>query len=491
MFSELVKKSKLSDTDFDKELLELRTDIIRTQYKFKEYKRPMLLILTGLDGAGKGEMVSALADVMDSRLLEVVTFWQETDDEKDRPYYWRFWNAMPMGGRLGLYFNGWYERLIRTRTETGEPDDTYISKLKYAEQVERMLALDGTVIVKIWAHLSKKEQKKRHDKLAKKFDQTPEITQRANWYYSKYDDIVSAAEMAYKHTHTEFAPWEIIDCTDKKYRELQFLKVILKAMKKAIEGNLPKGGTHPTEAISFPDVLGSLNMTKTAEDYKKTMANLVTDIKPLAWEAYEKGISSMIVFEGWDAAGKGGCIRRLLRAVDLRLTKVISIAAPTQEEISRHYLWRFWRHVPRAGHMSVFDRSWYGRVLVERIEGYAKPNEWFRAYDEINDFETHLAEKGVMLVKFFLHIDSDEQMKRFQQREDIPWKQHKITEEDYRNRDQTAEYTRAYNEMFFKTGTTNAPWVVLPANDKRYARMEVLKTVKKSLEKALKKNEGK
>lgn len=490
MFEEFKSDEKLTKDEYEKQLLELRTDLIKTQYLFKEYKRPMLLVLTGLDGAGKGEMVNALADVMDSRLMEVNTFWQESSEEAERPYYWRFWNAMPMGGKLGIYFNGWYERSIRKNIEGEDSDETFIKKLKEAADYEKMLALDGTVIVKVWAHISKKEQKKRHEKLEKKFENTKEISERANWYYSKYDNIVNSAEKAYKYTHTEYAPWEVIDCSDKRQREIRFLQVILDAMKKALEGLMPKSSTANTEGISFPDKLASLDMSKKAEDYKKELAELVTEIKPLAWEAYEKGISTMLVFEGWDAAGKGGCIRRLLRAVDLRLSKVISIAAPTQEELSRHYLWRFWRQVPRAGHMSIFDRSWYGRVLVERVEGYASQAEWFRAYDEINAFEAHLADRGVMLIKFFLHITPEEQLSRFEQREDIPWKQHKITEEDYRNRDRTPEYVDAYNEMFFKTDTPDAPWIVIPANDKKYARIEVLRTVKDSLSKLLKKNDN-
>lgn len=487
MLEDFEKGTEISKEEYEKELLELRTELIKTQYLFRKYKRPMILVLTGLDGAGKGEMVNTLADVMDSRLMEVSTFWQETDEENERPYHWRFWNAMPTGGKLGVYFNGWYEKLIRTNIETDETDEHYIEMLKSAEKFERMLALDGTVIVKVWAHLSKKEQKKRHDRLTKKFEQTPEVTQRANWYYSKYEKIAHAAELAYKTTHSEFAPWEIIDCTDKRHRELRFLRVILEGMKKALEDRMPRYGSFTSETISFPDRLGAADLTQKADSYKKDMAKLITEIKPLSWEAYERGISSMIVFEGWDAAGKGGCIRRLLRAVDMRLSKVISIAAPTQEEISRHYLWRFWRQVPRAGHMTVFDRSWYGRVLVERVEGFAKHAEWFRAYDEINDFEAHLADRGVVLSKFFLHISSEEQMNRFKLREETEWKKHKITDEDYRNREKTPDYTDAYNEMLFKTDTIHAPWHVIPANDKKYARIEVLREVKKMLEKSLKK----
>ncbi|XOB65706.1 polyphosphate:AMP phosphotransferase [Deferribacteres bacterium DY0037] len=485
MFEGFLTDSKMPKEEYEAKLLELRTDLIRTQYKFKEYKRPMLLVLTGIDGAGKGDMVNALADVMDSRLMEVKTFWEESSEEAERPYYWRFWNAMPMGGKLGVFFNGWYERAIRMQIEGEEPEAAFVRKMEEAAKFERMLALDGAVIVKVWAHITKKEQKKRHEK----FKNSKEVSERANWYYSKYDKITETAETAYRSTHTEFAPWEFIDCTDKRYREIRFLQVILDAMKKALDGLLPKSTTADTNGIAFPDRLAGVDLSKTQDNYKKELNSLIAEIKPLAWEAYDKGLSTMLVFEGWDAAGKGGCIRRLLRAVDLRLSKVISIAAPTEEELSRHYLWRFWRQVPRAGCISIFDRSWYGRVLVERIEGYTPAPVWFRAYDEINDFEAHLSDRGMMLLKFFLHISAEEQMNRFQQREDTPWKQHKITEDDYRNRDKTPAYYDAYNEMFFKTDTQNAPWFVIPANDKKYARVQVLKTVRDALIKKLKNND--
>lgn len=220
-----------------------------------------MLVLTGLDGAGKGEMVNALADVMDSRLMEVSTFWRETGEEEERPYYWRFWNNMPMGGKLGVYFNGWYEKTLRKYIETDESPEVLKDKLKYAEKFEKMLVLDGTVIVKVWAHISQKEQKKRHGKLEKNNTNAKEITERANWYYSKYDRICEAAETAYKATHTEFAPWEIIDCTDKRTREPHFLRVILGGMKRALDDNLPKSATENASGIHFPDVLGSIDMS--------------------------------------------------------------------------------------------------------------------------------------------------------------------------------------------------------------------------------------
>ncbi|MGE4267690.1 MAG: polyphosphate:AMP phosphotransferase [Deferribacterales bacterium] len=479
----------LSKDQYTQELNNLRTQLIDAQYEFKKYKRPMIVILTGLDGAGKGELVNFMADIMDTRLIETSTFWQETDEERERPYYFRYWNAMPPGGKLGIFFNGWYDRTIRRALESNDDPEAFARGLEEAADVEKMLAQDGTVIVKIWAHITKKEQKKRHEKLIKKGKQSEEISKRALWYFSKYEKITECAEAAYKATHNEFAPWEVIDCTDRRTREIHFLRVILDNMNRALKENMPKSRTENLSGLTFPDVLGSLKQQKDTDPktYRKELDGLIDDIKPLVWEAYQKCISTMIVFEGWDAAGKGGCIRRLLRAFDMRLSKVTSIAAPTSEELSRHYLWRFWRQVPRAGHIAIFDRSWYGRVLVERLENITPPADWFRGYSEINSFEKHLSDRGVHLVKFFLHITDDEQLDRFKERQEIPWKQHKITDEDWRNREKNNEYQDAYNEMFFKTSTKYAPWKIIPANDKKGARTEVLKHIKGSLQKVLNK----
>jgi polyphosphate kinase 2 (PPK2 family) len=190
--------------------------------------------------------------------------------------------------------------------------------------------------------------------------------------------------------------------------------------------------------------------------------------------------------EGWDAAGKGSAIRRMTRAMDAALYRVIPVAAPTEEEKSRHYLWRFWRDLPRPGKMVIFDRSWYGRVLVERVEGFATEPEWRRAYAEINDFEEQLAEHGIVLRKFWLHISKEEQARRFEERRLTPYKKYKFTEEDERNRAKWDKYTTAVDEMLERTSTDLAPWHIVPANDKRFARIAVLREVCKGLKQGLK-----
>jgi polyphosphate kinase 2 (PPK2 family) len=192
------------------------------------------------------------------------------------------------------------------------------------------------------------------------------------------------------------------------------------------------------------------------------------------------------MFEGWDAAGKGGAIRRVTAALDARDYKVIPIAAPTDEEKAHHYLWRFWRHLSKAGRVTIYDRSWYGRVLVERIEGFASTEEWMRAYSEINDFEEQLIDSGMVLGKFWVHITKEEQAARFEARAQIPWKAWKLTEEDWRNRDKWDAYESAVNDMIERTSTRKAPWTLIEGNNKHFARVKVLETVCEKLETALK-----
>ena len=193
----------------------------------------------------------------------------------------------------------------------------------------------------------------------------------------------------------------------------------------------------------------------------------------------------ILALEGWDAAGKGGAIRRVTHALDARMYRVIPIAAPTDEERAHHYLWRFWRHLPRLGRITIYDRTWYGRVLVERAEGFASEAEWMRAYKEINEFEEQLTEHGIVLVKYWLHISADEQLERFKERETAPWKQYKITPEDYRNREKMNLYEQAASDMIARTSTEFSPWTLVEANDKRYARIKVLRTLCDRLDAAL------
>ena len=234
--------------------------------------------------------------------------------------------------------------------------------------------------------------------------------------------------------------------------------------------------------------LAHVDLSKTMEKnvYKKKYDEMKACMRSMQNRLYMEKIPLILVFEGWDASGKGGTIKRLTAPMDPRGYEVIPISAPAGDEKTHHYLWRFWKHMPKRGHVAVFDRSWYGRVLVERVEGFARPQEWMRAYDEINELEAMLQDEGAIILKFWLHIDKDEQERRFKERMENPEKQWKITDEDWRNREKWPDYEAAASDMFAKTSTKQIPWHVIPANSKYYARIKVMETILQSVEERLK-----
>ena len=233
--------------------------------------------------------------------------------------------------------------------------------------------------------------------------------------------------------------------------------------------------------------LSRLDLTLKLSDeiYDRKLPELQTRLHKLQAACLKREVASVVVFEGWDAAGKGGAIRRLTPTLDPRAFEVVPIAAPQGEESEHHYLWRFWRHVPRAGAMAIFDRSWYGRVLVERVEGYCAPAEWRRAYDEIAEFERELATSGAVVVKYWLHISKEEQLRRFRDRSAERIKRYKIGPEDWRNRKKWSAYEAAIDEMVRRTDRPGARWTLVEAEDKRYARIKILETLLEALEAGL------
>ncbi len=364
-----------------------------------------------------------------------------------------------------------------------------------------MLADDGMLIVKLWYHLDKKTQKKRIAEDRKnKGKSALEVSPLAASFAKRYGRFRDASERAIRKTDTGESPWHVIEAGDRRFRDLATGFTLLESLRRRLEKDVPAVATREKPVVQLPDVPSAnvgildrvdLSQRLDRETYDDQRKELQGRLNQLAWRARMKKVSSVVVFEGWDAAGKGGAIRRMTRAMDARLFRVIQTAAPTDEEAAHHYLWRFWRHVPGPGRMTVYDRSWYGRVLVERVEGLARPDECRRAYGEINSFEEQLCEHGIVLVKFWLHMSPEEQLNRFQERERTPHKAHKITEEDWRNRDKWDAYTEAVNDMVERTSTDDAPWHLVAANDKRSARVEVLTIVCEALEKALKKKSRK
>lgn len=490
MFETAELNQSLSAQRYDAELPALRAKLLQAHFDLRTRKFPVLVIVSGADGAGKGELVHRLNEWLDPRGVETHAFWATSDEERERPPYWRFWRALPGRGRIGIFFGSWYTAPIIRRVFR----ETKLRQLDVALDrivaLEQMLADDGAEMVKFWLHLPKKAQKKRLKKLEAAGRIAPD-----DWKHFKlYDRFTKVSERALRHTDTGAAPWHVIEATDRRFREFTAGSILLEALQRrltaAAETARPRvlqttvAARAPVPKASILDHL-DVSGKLTAAEYARQLEKQQSALTKLAWAAREKKISTVMVFEGWDAAGKGSAIRRVTQAMDPRLYRVVGIAAPTDEERAQHYLWRFWRHLPRAGFTTIFDRSWYGRVLVERVEKFARPDEWNRAYHEINAFEEQLVEHGVVVDKFWLHITPPEQLRRFKERQTVEYKRYKITEEDWRNRKQWDDYKRAVDDMVARCSTEYAPWTLVAANDKRFARVQILKTVVERLRAAL------
>ncbi len=490
MFEAVELGRQESKATFKTKERQIRGELLKIQRQLREAGRPVVIIVAGVEGGGKGELMNRLNKWLDTRGLQTHAFWDDTDEERERPGHWRFWRCLPPRGEIAMMFGAWYHDPITRRVLDQISEAELDQEMLRINQLEQMLIGDGVLIVKIWLHLSRGVQPKRLKKRLKAPKPAP-IRRREKKLAARYDVFVDVAERVIRLTDTMESQWHVIEADDKRYRDLTAGQVLLSVLQAALQEHrrgdrravihhlaAPVGTDNDASVLDRLD----LSLALDPDEYRKQLSFYQRRLNELAWSAYDQKHSLVAVLEGWDAAGKGGTIRRLTAAVDARLYRVISIGAPTDEELAHHYLWRFWRHLPRAGYMTIYDRSWYGRVLVERVEELAEPFEWMRAYREINNFEEQLTEHGVMVAKFWIHISQDEQLARFRARESIAWKQYKISDEDWRNRGKWDTYVQAVNNVIEHTSTANAPWTLIAGNDKKYARIQVLKTLCERLE---------
>jgi len=484
----------VSKEDFKGQQEELRTLLLEAQRELRETNIPVVVLVSGVEGAGKGEVVNRLNEWLDTRGVQTFAFWDETDEERARPRYWRFWRTLPPRGDITILFGGWYSAPIEHRFQGHCTDAELDAELNRIVEFERMLIQDGALIVKFWFHMSEENQKACLNALSRDDRSRWKMMPQKAKFSEHYRVFEQVAERVVQHTDQGISPWHLVEAEDPRYRDLTVGKTLLHAIRTRLNNpGVPDQGTTtaspdmPSGAQAQITVLDKLDLSKSlpTPKYKTRMAELQKEINELAWHAYNAKRSTVLMFEGVDAGGKGGAIRRITSAIDARLYRAIPVAAPTDEEKAHHYLWRFWRQVPRAGYITIYDRSWYGRVLVERVEGYASDTEWRRAYSEINRFEEQLVGSGIVLLKFWIHIDQDEQLKRFQDREETAYKRYKITADDWRNREKWPAYKEAVNEMVARTSTQHAPWTLVEGNDKPYARVKVMRTICESLERAL------
>lgn len=488
MFEAVELGQQVSKEEFKAREPELWTGLLKAQLALREANVATLIIVAGMEGGGKGDVVRRLHKWFDTRGVRTHAFWDATDEERERPVAWRFWRHLPPRGSIAVMFGGWYWDPLSRRARSGDGDAELEREAARIVEIERMLLLDGMLIVKLWFHLSRKTHTQRMKKRREVQRHIEGIAGEGDTH-EQYEAFLHAAERMIRHTDTGVCPWRLIEAEDDEYRDLRAGVIVRTLMEERLrQGSMP-AAVAPYSAVRHErtSVLDRVDLAAAlSEDaYKREMKRCSERLAELAWRAYDARRSCVIVFEGWDAAGKGGAIQRLTAAVDARLYQVIPVAAPSDEERAHHYLWRFWRHLPRAGYMTLYDRSWYGRVLVERVEGFAAEAEWARAYEEINDFEERLTEYGIVLLKFWLHLSAEEQLRRFEERAKLPWKQHKLGAKDWRNRDRRPAYLAAVDDMVAHTSTAAAPWALVAAEDKRHARVEILQTVCARLERAL------
>jgi polyphosphate:AMP phosphotransferase len=492
MFESAELGHKLDKETWRRDVPLLREALLDAQYDLLEKAEfPVIILISGVDGAGKGETVNVLNEWMDPRHIQTHAVADPADEERERPPMWRYWRLLPPKGKIGVFFRSWYSgpisAMLRGETKNSELDQ----QMERITRFEKMLADEGALVLKFWLHLSKDSQRRRLKSLEKDPATRWRVTERDWQNFKIYDRFRGVAEHVLRQTSTAEAPWTIIEGTDARYRYLAVGRAILQAVRARLDAPEPcKAIAVVPPVIPRIDALSVLNRLDLSQKipkkaYEKELEKFQGKLNLLTRNKNFGKMSMVVVFEGFDAAGKGSAIRRITGALDARFYRVVPTAAPTEEERAQPYLWRFWRHIPRRGHLAVFDRSWYGRVLVERVEGFCSAADWMRAYGEINDFEEQLVRNRTFVVKFWLHISKDEQLRRFKEREQVSFKRYKITPEDWRNREKWDEYEAAVCDMIDRTSTEIAPWTLVESDDKQFARIKVLKTLCERIEAAL------
>jgi polyphosphate:AMP phosphotransferase len=491
MFESAELGQKVDKETYAEEAPRIRAQLLQVQRELAESDRSVIVIVTGVSGGGKSETVNLLLEWLDARGVQTHAMRKPTDEEEQRPLMWRFWRSLPPRGRIGIFFGAWYAQPLLdcalSRISRAELDLALDQILKF----ESMLHREGVLVLKFWLHLSRDAQKKRLTELEADPSQRWRVRKRDWKLFKHYDVHRQIAEDVLRRTGTGEAPWTVVEGADRRHRNLTVSRVLLDALRLSLAQAKPAPPAADAKPVHLipptVNVINRLDMSLALEagPYKTELVHAQGELGLLSRRLRKQQRSLILVFEGPDAAGKGGAIRRLTVAMDARDYQVISIAAPTDEELAHPYLWRFWRHLPYQGQVAIYDRSWYGRVLVERVEAFARPDQWQRAYEEINEFEEQLIDFGTIVLKFWLAITPDEQLRRFQARQLTAHKQYKLTEEDWRNRDRWHSYEAAACEMIEKTGTAAAPWVLVEANNKEWARVKVIKSVVQHVASAL------
>lgn len=490
-------KKTMIDSEYKQLTRSLKEELARLQHRVKEEKIPVIILFEGWGAAGKGSLISDMILNLDPRNFKSYSTVAPTSEERRKPFLWRHWNRIPPRGQMVILDRSWYPEISTARIEEHLSDAQFERRVESIRTFERQLTDDGYLIIKFFLHISQHEQEKRLKKLRKSKETAWRATDLDFKRNRKYDAYLQVFDEMLERTQTPDAPWHIIGSHDRNSAMAEIYKTAVESIQEALAAKEEKKAAPPA-AKNAPIDPGAyalvkmqplskvrLDMTVEEEEYRRELKKCQKRLGKLHNRLYLEKIPVVTVYEGWDAAGKGGNIKRLVKSLDPRGYEVIPVAAPSAAELAHHYLWRFWKEVPKQGHITIFDRSWYGRVMVERIEGFCTPEEWRRAYKEINEFEAELAEWGAVILKFWIHIDKDEQLRRFKDREDTPEKRWKITDEDWRNREKWEQYETAVDDMLKNTSTAFAPWTIIESQDKRFARLKAIKAFIDAVEERL------
>lgn len=488
MLENWIKPQIPEEEELDERLQAARSKLSVLQMQIKEHGLPVLVLFEGWGTAGKGSVLGKVIKNIDPRFFKVATMDEPTEEEGRKPFLYRYFVKIPANGKLEFLDSGWMDEVVKDVLHDKIGEKEYKKKIESVKRFERQLTDNGYLVMKFFFQISRKEQKKRIEVLKENKDTRWRVSGDEDWQNKHYDKCMHVFDRYLNDTNSPADPWYIVDAKNRKWAELQVLETLVSGIETALKNsNLAVPLLQNVFALEKIPKLSEISLDKeiSEEEYKKELKNLQSKLSELHNRLYRRKIPVVIAYEGWDAAGKGGNIKRITEALDPRGFEVHPIASPLPNEKARHYLWRFWNRLPKTGHIAIFDRTWYGRVMVERLEGFCSENEWQRAYNEINEFEKELSDWGAVIIKFWVQIDKDTQLARFEERQNTPEKQWKITDEDWRNREKWDLYETAVNEMLKKTNTTYAPWHVLESNDKKYARVKALKIVIDAIEAAL------
>jgi polyphosphate:AMP phosphotransferase len=461
------------------ELLARQLDT-RTLAKFS-----VAVIVTGVPSAGRSETVNKLIEWLDPKYVTVRAFG-ESDASSSHPPMWRYWRALPAFGRVAFYFWGWYGEYLGSALGDSRKAKRHAEReLERIRQLETMLSADGVRVVKIHLDLDADTQRKRLKKLRGNKLTRWRVTHEDLWLARHHKAFRKAIGRCIAASDQPVARWHPIDGANEHYREVRVGELLRDEMQAGL-GQARKAVRHRVSKTSKPPPLRRERLRKVDdEDYDRELEQLQGKLALLTRRSKFRKHGLVLAFEGMDAAGKGGAIRRITHALDARQYQVLPVSAPTAEERLHPYLWRFWRDVPERGHIAIYDRSWYGRVLVERVRGFAAPADWRRAYAEICEFERQLTEHGLVVAKFWLQVSKAEQLRRLKERDEDTLKRFKVDPEDWTNRSLYDAYQVAAAEMIQRTQSPQARWHVVPADDKKSARLHVLHVVCEAVEAAL------